>query len=295
MEQGRNRYSPVLTTAEGQVRVELAEDHPGLCDPVYRRRRDELAALAARWQPGDPLPEPRYTVEEHEVWAQVMAALEPLHDKHACSAYLEGKAALDLPPDRVPQLSELSRALSPLCGFRYQPVAGLAPLRDFYGSFAAGTFWSTQYLRHPSVPLYTPEPDVIHELVGHANQLAAPGLAGLYRLFGLAVQRSTSEEALKFLSTVFWYTMEFGVVRERGAVRAIGAGILSSVAETATFGQATLLPADPWAMSETAYDITALQPVLYLWPSQAALEDGLQEFLDGFDDERWASRPRPAN
>ena len=111
-----------------------------------------------------------------------------------------------------------------MAGFRYQPVAGLAPLRDFYGSFGRGVFWSTQYLRHPSVRLYTPEPDVIHEVIGHANQLAGPGYADLYRLVGAAVARTRDEEALRFLSHVFWYTMEFGVVREGGRAAGVRRG-----------------------------------------------------------------------
>lgn len=284
MGSGHNRYSPVRTTTGGRVTVELAGDHPGFTDSTYRARRDELAGLAARWSPGQPLPAPRYSPEEHEVWATVSVALRELHERHACSAFLEGKEVLGLPEDRVPQLSEVGERLEPICGFRYLPVAGLAPLRDFYGSFSEGVFWSTQYLRHPSVPLYTPEPDVIHEVMGHANQLAAPGYAGLYRLVGAAVDRTVTDEALRFLSHVFWYTMEFGVVREGGRLKAFGAGILSSVGETAAFAEVELRPADFGAMGRSDYDITRFQPVLYSWPSPAALQDGLGSFLELFDD-----------
>lgn len=286
------RYSPVRTTTGGRVTVELAGDHPGVTDPVYRSRRDELAGLAARWSAGERLPEPLYTEEEHQVWATVSAALDELHERHACSAYLEGKDALRLPADRVPQLSEVGELLSPIAGFRYWPVAGLAPLRDFYRSFAEGVFWSTQYLRHPSVPLYTPEPDVIHEVIGHANQLAAPGYAELYRLVGQAVERTRDDTSLRFLSHVFWFTMEFGVVFEGSRLKAFGAGILSSVGETAGFGQAEVRPADFWEMGSAEYDITRFQPVLYSWPSAAALEDGLGSFLASFDDSTPASLRR---
>lgn len=278
------RYSPVRTTTGGRVTVELAGDHPGVTDPVYRSRRDELAGLAARWSPDQPIPEPIYTDAEHEVWATVSAALDQLHERHACRAFLEGKDALRLPVDRVPQLSEVGDLLEPRSGFRYWPVAGLAPLREFYASFAQGRFWSTQYLRHPSVPLYTPEPDVIHEVIGHANQLAAPGYADMYRLVGEAVERTRTESALRFLSHVFWFTMEFGVVYERGRPKAFGAGILSSVGETAGFAAVDVRPADFWAMGSAEYDITRFQPVLYSWASPAALEDGLSGFLVSFDD-----------
>lgn len=279
-----NRYSPVRTTMGGRVTVELSGDHPGVTDPVYRARRDELAGMAARWEPGQPIPEPEYSDVEHGVWATVSASLLELHERHACTAFLEGKDRVRLPTDRVPQLSAVGEALSPLAGFRYLPVAGLAPLREFYGSFSEGVFWSTQYLRHPSVPLYTPEPDVIHEVIGHANQLAAPGYADMYRLVGSAVARTTTESALRFLSHVFWYTMEFGVVYEGGSLKAYGAGILSSVGETSDFASADVRPVDLWAMGSASYDITRFQPILFSWPSPAALEDELSSFLSTFDD-----------
>jgi phenylalanine-4-hydroxylase len=279
-----SRYSPVRTEADGKVTVELAGDHPGFTDLAYRARRDHLAGLAAAWHPGQPVPAPDYSVEEHQVWRAVSASLVDLHDQMACQAFLAGKQAMGLPADRVPQLTEVTERLDPLAGFRYQPVAGLAPLRDFYQSFAGGVFWSTQYLRHPSVPLYTPEPDVIHEVIGHANQLAAPGYADMYRLVGAAVERTRSEAALRFLSHVFWYTMEFGVVREHGELRAFGAGILSSVGETASFRDTDLRPVDFVAMGLAEYDITRFQPVLYVWSSPAELQDELSRFLESYDD-----------
>lgn len=279
------RYSPVRTTTGGKVTVELAGDHPGFTDGEYRSRRDDLAGLAARWSPGEPIPAPEYSPEEHEVWRAVSDALRDLHDQHACAAFLEGKETLGLPEDRVPQLGEVGDLLAPIAGFRYWPVAGLAPLREFYASFASGVFWSTQYLRHPSVPLYTPEPDVIHEVIGHANQLAAPGYAAMYRLVGEAVERTQTEGALRFLSHVFWYSMEFGVVYEGGRMKAFGAGILSSVGETAGFSSsADVRPADYLAMGSAEYDITRFQPILFSWPSPAALEDSLSSFLESFDD-----------
>lgn len=279
-----NGYSPVRRAPGGKVTVELGADHPGFTDLLYRARRDELASLAATWRPGQPLPEPSYTDAEQAVWEEVNVALGELHERHACSAYLEGKSRLGIPAGRVPQLAEVTALLEPLAGFRYQPVAGLAPLREFYGSFSKGVFWSTQYLRHPSVPLYTPEPDMIHEVVGHANQLAAPGYAELYRLVGTAAERVETEEALRFLSHVFWYTMEFGVVFEGGRLKAFGAGILSSVGETAAFSQAEVRPADFLAMGAALYDITRYQPVIYSWSSPAEMEGELGSFLAGFDD-----------
>jgi phenylalanine-4-hydroxylase len=281
---GMASYSPVTEDPAGRPRVALADDHPGVTDPVYRARRDELAALALAWTPDRPVPEPTYRAEEHQVWRVVSAELAPRHRRCATGGFLEAAAALALPADHVPQLREVSEGLGTLTGFRYLPVAGLAPLRDFYQSFAGGTFWSTQYLRHPSAPLYTPEPDLIHEVIGHANQLAEPAVADLYRRVGRAVARTGTDAALAFLSKVFWFTFEFGVVFERGRPKAFGAGLLSSVGELDAYAGADLRPVDLVEMGTVDYDITRFQPVLYAFDSMAELEGTLGPWLDAYDD-----------
>lgn len=278
-------YTPVRLDDGGHVDVMLGHDHPGFSDPAYRARRNSLAALALGWQRGQPVPEPVYTEVEDDVWQQVTRELEPLHARHACRAYLEGKEELGLPRERVPQLREVTARLRPATGFTYLPVAGLAPLRDFYGAFAGSVFYSTQYLRHPSMPLYTPEPDIVHEVIGHANQLAHPAFAALYRLAGEAVGRTQTEEALRFLSRVFWFTVEFGVVEEEGDLKAYGAGILSSCGETAAYGSAEIRPIDFAAMGALPYDITRYQSVLFAARSMSHLTDTLGEFFSSFDDD----------
>lgn len=281
-------YSPVEKDERGGVEVLLGQDHPGFNDPDYRARRNAIAALSVDWRPGEPVPAVDYSDAEHQVWRICSAELEPLHRKFACRDFVDAKEELSLPTDHVPQLTEVSECLEPLTGFRYLPVAGLAPLREFYASFAGQTFFSTQYLRHPSTPLYTPEPDIVHEVIGHANQIAAPAFAPLYKLVGEAVHRTQTHEALKFLSQVFWFTMEFGVVREDGEHRAYGAGILSSIGETAEFRNAEIRPLGFAEMGTLAYDITRYQPVLYAADSMAHLVDAVSDFFAAYDDDVYA-------
>jgi phenylalanine-4-hydroxylase len=243
--------------------MELERDHPGFSDPGYRARRGEIAAISASYEPGGAIPEVAYTEVEDGVWRTVCAELAPLHAEHACAAYLEGAAALALPPERVPQLAEVTSRLRTLTGFVFRPVPGLVPARTFYERLGDGVFSSTQYLRHESVPLYTPEPDLIHEVIGHGNGLASPALADLYRLAGRAARRTRDDEALAALSRVFWFSMEFGVVREEGRWKAYGAGILSSFGEIQAFSGAEIRPLDVEAMGALQYDITRYQPVLF--------------------------------
>ena len=267
------------------VRVELARDHPGYADAVYRTRRDAIAACSAAWRPGYPVPAVDYTAAEDHVWRIVCAQLAPKHEQYATAEFLNAKARLALPADRAPQLDEVSAGLGPLTGFRLLPVAGLAPLRTFYRAFSKRVFYSTQYLRHPSSPLYTPEPDLVHEVVGHANHLASPAFAALYEEVGRAVRRTTSLEALRFLSKVFWFTLEFGVVWEAGELRAYGAGLLSSYGELDAFRRAEIRPLDFGAMGWREYDIAHYQPVLFAAASFDELAERFSNFLVTYDDQ----------
>jgi phenylalanine-4-hydroxylase len=284
----RNGYSPVLTADDGSVEVHLEADHPGFSDPAYRARRNAIAQLSLHHRLEDPIPRVAYTEEEHEVWRIVSDELAPKHARYACRRFLDAKGALGLPVDHVPQLSDVTDLLAPLTKFTYQPVPGLAPLREFYSSFAQRRFYSTQYIRHPSVPRYTPEPDIIHEVIGHANQLADPLFADICLAVGHAVDRTTSEAALGFLSRVFWFTMEFGVVWEGSELKTYGAGILSSLGELDVFQTAAVQPFNFREMGSEEYDITHFQPVLFSMQSMSELEDELLKLFGTFDDDEYA-------
>ena len=278
-------YSPVTENEDGTVTVELAGDHPGACDPAYRERRNHIAARAVAWTPGEPIPRIEYTEAEHEVWRIVSRELAPKHVKYACREFQEAAAALALPTDHIPQLDDVTAGLEPLTGWSYHAAAGLVPLRDFLGALGDRIFHSTQYIRHGAMPLYTPEPDLIHEVIGHGNLLASPRFAAIKRAAGLAAQRVQTDDALQFLADVFWFTIEFGVMREDGEVRAYGAGILSSYGEIEEFRGADLRPLDLLEMGTLEYDITKYQPVLFCADSIGQLEDVVGGFFAEFDDD----------
>jgi phenylalanine-4-hydroxylase len=278
-------YSPVTENEDGTVTVELASDHPGACDPAYRERRNHIAARAVAWKPGDPIPRIEYEEAEHEVWRIVSRELAPKHEKYACGEFREAAHALALPTDRIPQLDEVSAGLEPLTGWRYHAAAGLVPLREFLGSLGERVFHSTQYVRHGAMPLYTPEPDLIHEVIGHGNLLASPRFAAIKREAGRAAQRVETDAALQFLADVFWFTIEFGVLREDGEVRAYGAGILSSYGEIEEFRGADLRPLDLLEMGTIEYDITHYQPILFCADGMGELESVVGGFFERFDDD----------
>src|SRR4051794_21842945 len=278
-------YSPVTKSDDGKVVVHLGEDHPGFNDPHYRERRNTIAAASMDWQLGDPVPHIEYSEAEHEVWRTVCRELPAKHRKYAAREYCEAVAALQLPTDRIPQLDEVSAGLSKLTGWSYAPAPGLVPLREFLGSLGDRVFHSTQYIRHPAEPLYTPEPDLIHEVIGHANTLAHPSFAHLNEQAGLAAQRVATDDALQFLADVFWFTMEFGVVWEDGELRAYGAGILSSYGEIEEFRGMEIRPIDFLEMGTIEYDITKYQKVLFAAESFGHLVEAVGGFFAGFDDD----------
>jgi phenylalanine-4-hydroxylase len=259
--------------------VELDQDHPGFRDADYRRRRNEIARVARDYRDGDPVPEVEYTEEEHEVWREVWRQLQPLHDERACKAFLECSDELALRRDRVPQFSVVNEQLKRKAGFRLWPVAGLVSPRTFLEYLGDDVFLATQYIRHHSRPLYTPEPDVVHELVGHAATLIHPQFVELNRLFGAAVKNAGEGDELALIR-VYWWTIEFGLAREDGRMKAYGAGLLSSFGELGTFeDKAELLPLDIDVAAATPFDPTDYQRTLFVAESFEKMFDDVGAWL----------------
>jgi len=259
--------------------VQLDQDHPGFRDAEYRARRNQIAQIALSYRPGEVIPPAPYTAEEDGVWKKIWEALGPAHRKHACSEYLECVRRLEFDTERIPQLGEISKKVEVISGFRLEPVAGLVEPRVFLESLANGIFLCTQYIRHHSTPLYTPEPDVAHEIIGHAVTLASKRFAELNRMFGEAVKRTTNADDLDRLARVYWFTIEFGVLREDGAVKAYGTGLLSSAGELEEMNQAQLVPLDLEAAASHNYDPTHYQALLFCADSFEHMYSSLRDFL----------------
>jgi len=259
--------------------VELDPEHPGFRDPEYRARRNAIADIAMSYRPGRPIPHAPYPELEHRVWQTIWNALGPAHRAHACAEYLDCLEKLDFDTDAIPQLDEVSRKVAALSGFRLEPVAGLVEPRIFLESLARGVFLCTQYIRHHSTPLYTPEPDVAHEIIGHAVTLASPRLAEINRLFGEAVSRTKDADEIDRLARVYWFTIEFGVLRENGQIKAYGTGLLSSAGELAEMHKAELRPLDLEVAANHVYDPTHYQSILFCAGSFDEMEESLRTFL----------------
>jgi len=270
------------TSLDSPHLVALDANHPGFRDRHYRVRRDLIAQLADEHTPGSSPATIAYTDAEREVWRTVWKQLRPAHEQHACGAILACQDAMALWLRELPQLAEIDAEVHSATGFRLSPVAGLVQPDEFLSQLGRSVFLCTQYVRHPARPHYTPEPDVLHELIGHAASLTDPTIARINRAFGEAMLRGNgNREALRRLERVYWFTLEYGVVREHGEPRAFGAGLLSSVAEIRGFAQrAELLPWDLEVMARTDYDPTDVQPRLFEALSFEGMCSDLLQWLD---------------
>lgn len=256
--------NPTVHAGGASELVHLDPEHPGFRDSVYRERRNEIARIALDYKPGEPVPLAPYAEEEHAVWARIWKALTPLHLEHAADEILELQGFLPLGTDRIPQLCDLNQQLENTAGFRMEPVAGLVTARTFMRYLGQRVFLSTQYIRHHSKPFYTPEPDVVHELVGHAATLVHPGIAEVNRLLGLAAEVANEAEMVR-VGNVYWYTMEFGLVQQDTGLKAYGAGLLSSVEEIQGFEKNVRLhPFDLEQIAQMGFDPTTYQTDLFV-------------------------------
>lgn len=261
--------------------VELEADHPGFNDPDYRRRRDEIARLAPPLDSGEPPRRIEYTAAERSTWATVFDKLTDLYPTHACREFVEVAGEIGYAEGEVPQLADVSEFLTERTGFRLQPVAGLVSARQFLGALSRRVFSATQYIRHYSQPLYTPEPDIVHELMGHAPMLAIPEFADLSQKIGEGSLRADDDQ-VEQLATLYWFTIEYGVLYEGDDLRAYGAGLLSSFGELehALSGAVEIRSFDPWQAKDTDYPITSYQPLLWSVTSIREAFEKMNKFVE---------------
>jgi len=277
----------VMVTPPEATELELEPGHPGLGDKAYIERRRRLFDLCRRHRLerlGPPFIE--YTREETRIWREVSPKLNELHVQHACEVYLTGKRDLAITQTEIPQLRTLSERVQRQTNMHLVPAEGALPYRTFYQHIGARGFPVTQFIRHGSHPEFTPEPDMIHDCLGHVPPLMNHDYAELLALIGKAVSATHTGEHVLALKRFSWYSIEFGLLEEAGETKVFGAGILSSTGEipySVMSADVTRRPFVTDVVINTDYDPSRMQDHLFVAPSLPFLRNELEALVRRLD------------
>jgi phenylalanine-4-hydroxylase len=173
-----------------------------------------------------------YTAAEHGTWKRLYERQARLLPGRVCDEFLDGMQRLPIAADGIPDFRRLSDVLSKATGWQVVAVPGLVPDEVFFEHLANRRFPAGQFIRKPEQLDYLEEPDVFHDVFGHVPMLMHPVLADYIQAYGVGGLRAQALGMLPQLARVYWYTVEFGLVRQGGGLRIYGSGIASSSAES---------------------------------------------------------------
>lgn len=267
---------------------DLISDHLGFSDSKYLERRRKIAEIANNYSVlTATIPNVDYSETEKATWTAIYDVLTALHKEYACEEYLsnfeELRQGYGLTRKTIPQLQDISDYLHRKSGFKVIPITGMLTQRDFLSFLAFKVFTSTQYIRHHSDPLYSPEPDIVHEILGHVPMLANKDFADFSQLIGLA-SLGASDEDIERLGKCYLFSVEFGLIKKKG-LKVYGAGILSSAKELMNI--VNKVPNFHYFEPEKACKyhcpLSDLQTDLFWSHSLAEAKEKMIEFVSKFD------------
>jgi len=222
------------------------------------------------------VPVPAYSSQEQTTWATLLANQQQVLPGRACTEFMDGLSLIGFPADRIPCLAEISDRVESKTGWRLTRVDGIVPDDVFFRLLSQRYFPSTDFIRKPEEIGYTPAPDMFHDLLGHVPMLTDHRFCAFFQRFGEAGVRAfeRNHPAMEWLPRIYWYTVEFGLIRDSSGLRIYGSGILSSPNEVMhSLSDATeKRPFDIGAICACPYDIWHMQSTLFVIDSFTQLE-----------------------
>lgn len=210
-----------------------------------------------------------YSDDEHAIWAELYARQIRIIENRVCQPFLEGLETLNLPTNRIPQPTEISRVLKEKTGWEIAPVPALINFDKFFKLLAEKRFPAASFIRSREDMDYLKEPDIFHEIFGHATMLTHQAFADFTEAYGQAGVRASRQERV-FLARLYWFTVEFGLLQTSNGIRIYGGGIASSPGETEfalESPEPLRRPFDPIDVLRTPYRIDIFQPVYFILDS----------------------------
>ncbi len=227
-----------------------------------------------------------YSAENQEAWTTLFDRQMEFLESRASKTYLQGARSIRLSRDRIPHLhgpESINHHLMRLTGWKSRGVPGLAPAKAFFAALAQREFATTIVMRPKESLNYLPEPDIFHDVFGHVPLHADAVFGEFLQTYGKAASLTSNPEHIKRMGTLFWFTVEFGLIREDGNLKLYGSGLLSSPAESRhalESNEVERRPFDLEAACTTPYEIDHFQPILYVLDSFDQLRDAMNRYAE---------------
>jgi len=225
----------------------------------------------------------KYSDEDHEVWSILFKKRMKQLETDASNVFLTGMRAINLRPDRVPDLDDVNSRLKPLTGWASMGVPGYLPPKSFFAFLAQRRFPTTISVRPKTSMDYLPEPDIIHDVFGHVPLHADPIFADFLQTYGQAALHTNDPEHTERLARLFWFTVEFGLIHEDGRTKLYGSGLISSEGEGHHALESDEVERRPFNLErvcDTSFEIDHYQPILYVLDSFEQLRDAMSSYAE---------------
>lgn len=271
-EKSASIWHPVIDGEEARRALAAAE---AAQDPLIHADEIDIEKMVIeqRWE--------RYSAEDHEVWQVCFDRRMKQLETGASNVFLSGMRAINLKRERVPPLADVNARLKPMTGWQSRGVPGYLPPKVFFAFLAQRQFPTTLSVRPKTSMDYLPEPDIIHDVFGHVPLHADPVFAEFLQTYGQAALHTNDPWHTERLARLFWFTVEFGLIREDGRMKLYGSGLISSEGEGHHALESPKVERRPFELEKvcnTTFEIDHYQPILYVLESFDQLRDAMNTY-----------------